>query len=86
MADRVIVMYGGRVVEEASVKEIFKSPKHPYTLGLLKCIPRMDIKEKKLQVIKGMVPSPDKFAEGCRFHPRCPYAQEICRHKEPLFI
>lgn len=83
MAERVIVMYGGRVVEEGSVKEIFKCPRHPYTLGLLKCIPRMDIKEKRLQAIKGMVPSPDKFAEGCRFHPRCPYAHEICRHQEP---
>lgn len=83
MAERVIVMYGGRVVEEAPVKEIFKHPRHPYTQGLLNCIPRVDVKEERLKVIKGMVPSPDKFAQGCRFHPRCPYAQEICRTQEP---
>ncbi len=61
MAQRVIVMYGGRVVEEAEVREIFKNPRHPYTTGLLKCIPRMASRQK-LEVIKGMVPSPDKFA------------------------
>ena len=83
MAQRVIVMYGGKVVEEASVKEIFKHPRHPYTLGLLRCIPRVDVKTERLNVIKGMVPSPDQFADGCRFHPRCPYAKEICRIKEP---
>ena len=82
MAQRVIVMYGGRVVEEAEVREIFKNPRHPYTLGLLKYIPRMDSRQK-LEVIKGMVPSPDKFAKGCRFHPRCPYAKEICTCREP---
>ena len=82
MAQRVIVMYGGRVVEEAEVKEIFKHPRHPYTLGLLKCIPRMDSRQK-LEVIKGMVPSPDQFAKGCRFHPRCPYAKELCSREEP---
>ena len=83
MAERVIVMYGGRVVEEAPVKEIFKHPRHPYTQGLLNCIPRVDVKEERLKAIKGMVPSPDKFAQGCRFHPRCPYAREICKSKEP---
>ena len=82
MAQRVIVMYGGRVVEEAEVREIFKNPRHPYTLGLLKCIPRMDSRQK-LEVIKGMVPSPDQFAKGCRFHPRCPYAKELCTREEP---
>ena len=82
MAQRVIVMDGGRVVEEAEVREIFKNPRHPYTLGLLKCIPRMDSRQK-LEVIKGMVPSPDQFAKGCRFHPRCPYAKELCTREEP---
>lgn len=83
MAQRVIVMYGGRVVESAEVKDIFKNPRHPYTLGLLKCIPRIDVQEERLNVIKGMVPSPDKFPQGCRFHPRCPYAQDICKEQEP---
>lgn len=83
MAQRVIVMYGGRVVEEAPVRDIFRNPRHPYTLGLLNCIPRVDVQEERLNVINGMVPPPDKFPKGCRFHPRCPYAQEICRCEEP---
>ncbi|MGI6684172.1 MAG: ABC transporter ATP-binding protein [Bacillota bacterium] len=84
MADRVIVMYGGKVVEEAKVGDIFARPLHPYTSGLLTCIPKLDEERKKLNVIKGVVPSPSDFPLGCRFHPRCPYAQEICLKEEPL--
>ena len=83
MAQRVIVMYGGQVVEEAPVKELFASPRHPYTKGLLACIPKMEDNREKLDVIQGMVPSPSDFPPGCRFHPRCPYAQECCRREEP---
>lgn len=83
MATRVIVMYGGRIVEEAPVNDLFKAPRHPYTHGLLSCIPKMDDERETLDVIKGMVPSPSDFPAGCRFHPRCPYAQERCRTEDP---
>ena len=83
MAQRVIVMYGGQIVEEAPVKDLFAAPRHPYTQGLLTCIPKMDDTRERLDVIKGMVPSPSEFPAGCRFHPRCPYAQEICSREQP---
>ena len=76
-------MYGGRIVEEAPVNDLFKAPRHPYTHGLLSCIPKMDDERETLDVIKGLVPSPSDFPAGCRFHPRCPYAQERCRTEDP---
>ncbi|MEL7567010.1 MAG: ABC transporter ATP-binding protein [Dehalobacterium sp.] len=84
MAERVIVMYGGKIVEEAKVDDLFARPLHPYTTGLLTCIPKLDEERKRLNVIKGIVPSPSDFPPGCRFHPRCPYAQKICLQEEPL--
>ena len=86
MAQRVIVMYGGKIVEEAKVDDLFAQPLHPYTLGLLTCIPKLDEDRKKLNVIKGIVPSPSDFPPGCRFHPRCPYAQKICLEEEPVLM
>ena len=83
MAQRVIVMYGGRVVEEAPVGDLFAAPRHPYTRGLITCIPKMDDTRETLDVIQGIVPSPSDFPKGCRFHPRCPYARDICRELEP---
>ncbi len=83
MAQRVIVMYGGRVVEEAPVDALFAAPRHPYTKGLINCIPKTDDTRETLDVIPGIVPSPSNFPQGCRFHPRCPYAQERCRREEP---
>lgn len=83
MADRVIVMYGGKILEEAPMENIFERPLHPYTEGLLTCIPSIEERVKKLNVIKGIVPSPDNFPAGCRFNPRCPYAQSICSQEEP---
>lgn len=78
-ADRVAVMYAGQIVEEAPVKELFAHPKHPYTQGLLKAIPRFDdINAKRLHVIPGNVPVPSKFPSGCRFHPRCNERFEPC--------
>ena len=82
MAQRVIVMYGGRVVEEAPVGDLFAAPRHPYTRGLITCIPKMDDTRETLDVIQGIVPSPSDFPKGCRFHPRCPYARDICRELE----
>jgi oligopeptide/dipeptide ABC transporter ATP-binding protein len=86
MAENVLVMYAGKVVEYAGVKTIFKSPKHPYTIGLLGSIPRLDRPKERLYVIEGAVPNPFDMPEGCRFHPRCPEAREICKTKEPDLI
>lgn len=79
---RVVVMYLGQIVEEATVEDIFDNPKHPYTWGLIQSIPRLDgDRHKALYTIKGMVPLLSQIPNGCRFAPRCPYATERC-HKE----
>ncbi len=84
MADDVAVMYASKVVEQAAVRELFARPLHPYTSGLFKSRPEPGkSKEEKLSTIPGMVPSPLRFPAGCKFHPRCPYAEEICRTDEP---
>ena len=83
---RVVVMYVGRVVEEASTKELFKNPKHPYTRGLIKSIPQLGNKrlgKERLHEIDGVVPSLHDLPRGCKFHERCPHAMDICRSKEP---
>lgn len=84
MCDRTIVLYCGEVMEEATVEELFKSPKHPYTEGLLSTLPRAGI-EGELPTIKGMVPPAGHFPVGCVFSPRCPYATERCRTEKPVF-
>ncbi|WP_096437523.1 ABC transporter ATP-binding protein [Alteribacter populi] len=82
--DYVAVMYAGKIVEYADVNTLFSNPKHPYTVGLLKSLPRHDIdQEGDLSTIKGMVPTPDAMPEGCRFAPRCPFASDICRESLP---
>jgi oligopeptide/dipeptide ABC transporter ATP-binding protein len=89
MADRVVVMYAGKVVEEAPVRELFKDPRHPYTLGLMGSIPVIGRKEKtgrRLHEIPGLVPSPLEKPQGCRFHPRCNKVMDICRVKEPPVV
>jgi oligopeptide/dipeptide ABC transporter ATP-binding protein len=86
MADRVVVMYGGRVVEEGDVVEIFKQPKHPYTMGLLNSIPRVDHAVEnaaRLEAIPGNVPNPLYLPSGCAFHPRCKFAVEACKADVP---
>jgi len=83
MAQRVVVMYAGKIVEEADVISIFRSPLHPYTEGLLKSIPRLDGTKGRLHVIEGVVPNPLYMPTGCRFHPRCPYTMDICKAQEP---
>ncbi|MBI3097593.1 MAG: ABC transporter ATP-binding protein, partial [Planctomycetes bacterium] len=83
MADHVAVMYAGRVVEYASVEELFGAPKHPYTLGLFRSRPSLGVKKEKLDVIPGTVPNPLHFPPGCRFHPRCPFVQDRCKTDEP---
>jgi peptide/nickel transport system ATP-binding protein len=83
MADDVSVMYAGKVVEEAPVGELFESPKHPYTQGLLASIPVLGEVREKLAVIPGTVPSLRNLPPGCRFAGRCPYVMDICRVEEP---
>ena len=85
MADRVVVMYGGRVVESGTVDEIFHSPKHPYTLGLLSSLPRPDVDMERLVPIPGQPPSLINLPSGCAFHPRCHLGEgrQTCRTKVP---
>jgi oligopeptide/dipeptide ABC transporter ATP-binding protein len=82
MAKRVVVMYAGRVMERASVADIFHHPRHPYTIGLQASIPRVIHKDKKLDVIPGRVPDPFHYPTGCRFSDRCRFAEERCRKEE----
>ena len=84
VADDVMVMYAGKVVEHATCDQIFERPMHPYTYGLMNCIPKLDDDvTKRLSVIEGMVPSFDDMPKGCAFCPRCPEAMDICREKMP---
>lgn len=83
VCDRVIVMYTGRVVEQGLIREILDNPKHPYTEGLIAAIPNIHDKKGKLSSIEGVVPQLDSMPKGCSFHPRCPYAMDICKEKRP---
>ena len=80
---RVLVMYGGEIVEEAAVKTLFAEAHHPYTEGLLAAMPRMGESRDRLRTIPGTVPPPTDWPEGCRFHDRCPYAWERCTREHP---
>jgi len=81
--ENVAVMYAGKIVEYGSVEDIFENPLHPYTVGLNKAIPRLDIDTERLQIIEGTVPNLIEMPPGCKFHPRCPYAMDICAKEEP---
>ncbi len=83
MADDVVVMYTGKVVEHGTVRQVLKTPKHPYTVGLLNSIPSIGQKGDRLNVIPGTVPSPLNLPKGCPFAPRCPHAMAVCREEEP---
>ena len=83
MANRVVVMYAGLVMEEAPVRALYAEPLHPYTRLLLKSIPRVGIKAERLHQIPGTTPPPSRFPAGCRFHPRCPDAIDQCRSQLP---
>lgn len=86
-ADRVVVMYCGQVVEEAAVRDLFDQPLHPYTLGLLKSIPKLeDDDTKRLYMIRGMVPNPLEMPPGCHFSDRCDSCMDICRTKQPALV
>ena len=84
--DRVIVMYGGKVQEIATVEELFKNPLHPYTKALMNSIPHMERKTKRLKALKGMVPSILNMPIGCKFCTRCDFVEDKCKDAEPELI
>ncbi len=83
MADDVTVMYAGRVIEQASCLELFKNPKHPYTIGLLNSKPSLDEERERLDTIEGSVPNPAELPKGCYFGPRCKFVTDKCREAYP---
>jgi len=83
MCDDVVVMYAGKIMEQTSVEELFDNPQHPYTVGLLESIPKLHQGNDRLYSIKGMVPNLLNLSGGCKFHPRCDHAMDVCRQSEP---
>jgi oligopeptide/dipeptide ABC transporter ATP-binding protein len=83
VADRIAVMYAGRIVEHADVHSLYRNPAHPYTKGLLDSIPRLSHKGFDLRTIKGLPPNLMRPPAACKFHPRCPFVQDICRNTDP---
>jgi len=83
LSDRVVIMYLGRVVEEADTESVFRRPNHPYTRSLLDSVPRIENRKRAFSVVKGEIPSPINPPSGCHFHPRCPMATERCRVEVP---
>jgi oligopeptide/dipeptide ABC transporter ATP-binding protein len=84
LADDVIVMYAGQVIERCAASRLFSEPQHPYTVGLLGSIPRLHLEQSRLSAIEGVVPDAAAFPQGCRFHPRCPFAVDQCRSDIPV--
>jgi oligopeptide/dipeptide ABC transporter ATP-binding protein len=86
LVDTVVVMYAGKVVERAPVRSLFASPRHPYTQGLLRAVPSLETREHRMRTIEGTVPPAFAMPQGCRFHPRCPLARDICHVEEPPVV
>ncbi len=86
VSDRVAVVYAGKTVEYADVQAIFKHPRHPYMVGLLESVPRLDDASEKLKIIKGAVPNALNLPRGCRFHPRCEKVMDVCKAKPPPIL
>jgi oligopeptide transport system ATP-binding protein len=86
VADRISVMYAGRIIEESDVYGLYAKPCHPYTVGLLESIPRLDLKGQELTTIKGLPPNLLRIPAGCPFHPRCPRAEDRCREVVPPLL
>ncbi|MBN1595255.1 ABC transporter ATP-binding protein [candidate division FCPU426 bacterium] len=83
ISDEVAIMYAGRIVEKGPTNNILAKPKHPYTAGLLKSIPKLGVNKQKLDAIDGFPPNPSDFPSGCPFHPRCPNVKERCKKEDP---
>ncbi|WP_457254166.1 ABC transporter ATP-binding protein [Pedococcus sp. P5_B7] len=86
VADKIAVMYAGRIVERADVFDLYRQPGHPYTKGLLESIPRLDQKGQQLAAIGGLPPNLMRIPPGCAFNPRCKYAQDVCREDRPALL
>ncbi len=86
MADIIAIMYAGRIVEEAKVEDIFYEPLHPYTKGLLMTVPKLNEFKEDITSLPGSPPDYRRMPSGCKFHPRCPYAMDICRREEPKMV
>lgn len=87
MAERVSVIYAGRIIEQSNADALFARPLHPYTQGLIKSLPGQALRKRRLQAIPGNVPDPFDLPSGCRFHPRCPAVMhDICPHREPTLL
>jgi peptide/nickel transport system ATP-binding protein len=86
LADDVIVMYAGKVIERCAIERLFSEPQHPYTVGLLGSIPRLHLQQERLSAIEGFVPDAASPPAGCRFHPRCPFAVEKCLSEVPPLL
>ncbi len=86
VSDRVAVMYAAKIVEYSTVDEIFYNPKHPYTVGLLRSIPKLGEEKERLETIEGTVPAPTNFPKGCHFCTRCDYASDLCWREEPPLV
>ncbi|HET8768203.1 ABC transporter ATP-binding protein [Phycicoccus sp. M110.8] len=86
VADKIAVMYAGRIVERADVYDLYRQPAHPYTKGLLESIPRLDQKGQQLAAIGGLPPNLMRIPPGCAFNPRCRYAQDVCREDRPQLL
>jgi oligopeptide/dipeptide ABC transporter ATP-binding protein len=86
LCDRAAIMYAGKIVENAYISSLFGNPLHPYTKLLINCVPRLQNKSYRLAVIEGEIADPVNPPSGCRFHPRCPLAMEVCRRVEPEII
>ena len=83
LADDVLVMYAGKVIERCAAERLFAEPQHPYTIGLLGSVPKLHLEQQRLSAIEGVVPDAAAFPQGCRFHPRCPFAVAKCRAEVP---
>ncbi|MBN4046699.1 ABC transporter ATP-binding protein [bacterium AH-315-P07] len=83
MADEVAIMYAGKIIERGPITSVFAVKSHPYTQGLFNSLPNINARDERLETIKGQVPAATDFPDGCRFHPRCPKAMQVCMHKEP---
>jgi len=83
LSDRVVIMYLGRVVEQAPSEQVFARPNHPYTASLLASVPRIEARKRAFAVVQGEIPSPLNPPSGCHFHPRCPHATERCKVEVP---
>ena len=83
ICDKVAIMYAGEILEYGTLAEVFEEPLHPYTEGLFNSIPRLDADRDRLSPIAGLMPDPSHLPEGCVFHPRCPYAEEVCARRVP---